>query len=132
MNAPHEPRRRWFSFSLKTGFVVLTLVGVLLGWVNVQRKWMSDREEALEVADPNYWTPVFNIKPAPAPWQLRLFGARGVNGILIIDEQPLLKAKLQELFPEAKIEKSNVPGPRPYAPWSPHHRTVTGLEPNPN
>ena len=112
------PERRWFRFSLRTLFVVVTLFGLLGAWIRSQQKWISDREAALKSADPNYWTPEFNINPTPAPITLRPFGARGISGILIIDmeRQPLLKEKLEELFPKAKIVKSNVPGPRPDAP----------------
>jgi len=38
-----ETPRRWFRFSLRTLFVVLTILGV---WLGVQVKWIKDRHAA--------------------------------------------------------------------------------------
>ena len=43
MSDVSPPRRRWFRFSLKTLFVVLTLFGV---WLGVQVNWIRQRREA--------------------------------------------------------------------------------------
>jgi hypothetical protein len=40
MTAP--PRRR-FYFSLRTLFVLMTILGLFLGWVGAQLKWIHDR-----------------------------------------------------------------------------------------
>ena len=114
-----KPKRRWSQFSLRTLFIVVTLFALMGIWIRGQLKWIQDREAALKSADPNYWMSVVNVQPTPAPLTLRVFGARGIEGIHIIDmeKQPLLRKKLEELFPEAKIEKSVIPGPHPFAPY---------------
>ena len=38
---------RRFQFSLRTFLVLLTFLGVALGWLGVQVKWIRDRHEAL-------------------------------------------------------------------------------------
>lgn len=88
----------------------------------------SRSEAALQSADANYWTPSFGASPDLAPLTLRPFGARGVGEILIIDmdKQALLREKLAELFPEAKLTNCIVPGPFPFAPRN-FHRFLRAL-----
>ncbi len=38
------PKRRWLRFSLRTLFVVVTVLGCWLGW---DLKWVNDRQRAL-------------------------------------------------------------------------------------
>ena len=45
------PKRRWFAFSLRTMFVVVTVFGSAAGfgnWINNQRNWIRQRHEFLE------------------------------------------------------------------------------------
>ena len=43
MSETMKPRRRWFRFSLRTLFVLLTLFGI---WLGIQVKWVRDRQAA--------------------------------------------------------------------------------------
>src|SRR5262245_51555998 len=95
MTEPARRRRGWFSYSLRTFFVVLTILGV---WLGVQVKWIRDRHAALE------WVEAVNSRPistapgadwvsmevryqwtnelvVPAPWQIRMLGEDGVAEI---------------------------------------------------
>ena len=114
--------RRWFRFSLRTFFVLLTLFGV---WLGVQVKWIRDRHEALEwlwqngiygANDGQKLTVVGAgvIKashlglPTKAPWSLRPFFEPGVSAITVVEtpDENADNLKVQELsglFPEAQV-----------------------------
>ena len=49
MPNPPNYRRRWFQFGLSTLIVIMTLVGVSLGWLARERKFVRDRR-AFDVA----------------------------------------------------------------------------------
>ncbi len=132
MTAPDSPRRRWFTFSLRTGFVLLTLFCV---WLGVQVKWIHDRHEALHKLSARQWPvriPEQNFRPllrdlqqesasvfaqieeralvnpyGMAPLSLRVFGEHGAQAIIVADnvsESDL--ARLARLFPEAAVVRS--------------------------
>jgi hypothetical protein len=47
MTALYHPRtERWPQVSLRGFFVLVTVLGVFLGWLAVQVKWIRDREKA--------------------------------------------------------------------------------------
>jgi len=47
------PKRRWFRWSLRTMFVVVTVCG----WIGYQLNWIRQRHEFIEAeVDPNCWT----------------------------------------------------------------------------
>lgn len=48
MTAHDQPRRCCSRFSLRTLFLVVTIVGTLVGWFGMQLKWVHDRREALQ------------------------------------------------------------------------------------
>ena len=118
--------RRWFRFSLRTLFVLLTVFGV---WLGVQVKWIRDRHAALAwIATSGYsWVVPYGFsaedfvaKPAPddpcytrAPWSIRMLHESGIARIRIyrsesgetfdyqsVDEK---LRELKRLFPEADI-----------------------------
>ena len=96
------PHRRWFRFSLRTLFVLMTVLGAGLGWLGVQLKWIRDRHQALEKWDNdqhvvNAYEPLSDVE---APWSLRLFGEFGVDGITVEQNQV---SEYQKLFPEAEV-----------------------------
>jgi hypothetical protein len=64
------PTRRWFRFSLRTLFVMLTLAA-LLPWIAVNLKWMHERSVIVDSKS----LPLEGEKRAP--WPLWLFGAKG-------------------------------------------------------
>lgn len=119
---PLKPRRR-FRFSLRTVFILVTLLGMALAWLVVQVKWMSDRRYALR-----YSEHAGDVLPAtavagprlgptpPAPWSIRILGEKGRRAICVVrDSKDMTDAqfeakveRIQRLFPEAEIvpEKS--------------------------
>jgi hypothetical protein len=116
------PKRRWFRFSLRTLFVVVTISGIALGWVAYQLNWIRQRRElvhrtdieALMWADGDYPT---------APGLMWLFGEQGYDIIEIIVDLPIdptidvppdrertetetaLLERARSLFPEAEVVK---------------------------
>jgi len=114
--------RRWFRFSLRTMLVLVTLVGITIGWTGMQLKWIRDRQEAIRwlesSADPNdtdgawrggrQYTTYESYQNSNAPWSLRLFGERGIDR-LHIDKSALRPndrhqaRDFEKLFPEARI-----------------------------
>jgi len=92
-------RSRWFRFSLRTFFVLLTIFGISLG---VQAKWIRDRHEMLE-RQPAVIMVITGLE-APAPGILWLFGEQGVGRVLILAHGPEsseLARRAKQLFPEA-------------------------------
>ena len=86
--------RRWFRFSLRTLFVLLTLLGV---WLSVQVKWHKDRQRFLE----RNRTPGFHFSGyAPAPPRVRWFARQGVARIWV---PKIHEATARRLFPEAVV-----------------------------
>ena len=98
-----KPKRRWFSFSLRTMFVLLTAICV---WVGYEVNWIrqrQDRLESLHVAD---HVDSVSIR---APGFLWLFGEEGHQHLVVADNQMTrdeLKV-LRSLFPEAHISVVN-------------------------
>jgi hypothetical protein len=87
---------RWFHFSLRTLFVVVTMACV---WLGMQVKWIRDRQRAIDTV--SGWS-----LGARAPWSIRLLGEQGVDRI-VLDPQTAKKRErvqqLRHLFPEAKL-----------------------------
>jgi hypothetical protein len=94
------PRRRWFRFSLRTLFVVVTVLAIGLSWVAYQLNWIRERHKALGVdgSDPMAWV---EIPSRRAPWSLRIFGEFG--SAVIVPFHSSDRARLRSLFPEATI-----------------------------
>src|SRR5262249_2090428 len=106
MTAPAPPRRRWFRYSLRTFFVLLTIFGV---WLGVQVKWMRDRQQAVEHYSTRgvvlFW-PALPANIQKAPWPIRLLGEKAA-----ISRMAFLRGvtdgecnRLQRLFPEAWVK----------------------------
>ncbi len=112
MNA--APTRRWFRFSLRTLFVVLTVSAVFLGWFAYQLNWIRQRREFLKsqnaiaarnpalIGTPIRW-------PVDAPGLLWLFGERGQGHLTLAivrdgESEPDVSIEIEKarrLFPEA-------------------------------
>lgn len=91
------PRRRWFRFSLRTLFVVVTLLCVLLGgWMSYQLNWIRRRHDYLR----EHGLHPMRVTQS-APWSLRPFREPGVS-ILIVNTDDEL-AIVRSLFPETSI-----------------------------
>jgi hypothetical protein len=103
------PRRRW-SFTLRTLFVVVTVLAIPLSWVGYQLNWIRERHRALEGGRVSHmWRKISSEHPDEfgaddPPWQLRLFGERCRGETLIADGLSDDEAKrIQSLFPEYKL-----------------------------
>ena len=116
MTAP--PKRRWFSFSLRTMFVVVTVFGVWLGW---QLKIVRDRKALLaEIsheqhtleemeADPSgnggsnaHWAADFPF--ARIPLYRRLLGDKSYPHLVLEATSPQLLERIENAFPEATLD----------------------------
>ena len=115
MTPLYHPRpERWPQFTLRGLFVVVTVLGVFLGWLGVQLKWIRDRHEALrwldahQVVSPRDWTNWPVIYHGNPPWSLRMFGETGVGTIALGFEahpnDPFDVEQLKALFPEAYVD----------------------------
>ena len=110
------PRRR-LRFGLRTLLLLATVVAVFFGWARVQFNWIAEREQARAwlAAEPVTWyAPSLDgaRRQANAPWSLRLFGERGVVAIGLEPTRgnkkpPYDFTKLAQLFPEARVGRSN-------------------------
>ncbi len=74
------PKRRWFRFSLRTLFVVVTVFGI---WLGYELNWIRERHAIIERCtgvNPTFpgRPPVYISNPSPAaPGMLWIFGERG-------------------------------------------------------
>src|SRR5687768_10104024 len=100
-----KPRRRWSRFSLRTLFVVVTVVAVPLGWVGYQLNWIRQRRELFRTVLITEAPFIADYHSRPdAPVGLQMFGERGYHGLWIRSEDPDLLRRVQDAFPEADIE----------------------------
>jgi hypothetical protein len=93
-----KPKRHWFSFSLRTLFVLVTIIGVGAAWVTYQLDWIRDRHKFLQ----NWGVVVLaEIPKSETAWNFWLFGERQVARLSV----PLpLRSSASRLFPEAEID----------------------------
>lgn len=96
-------RRRWLRFSVRTMFVLVTLLCIYLGWV---MNWEWKRQAYLkenDVAGPYLNDDGSEVESVLAPWSLRIFADKGVPILYLYptEEQELIRAS--RLFPEAKV-----------------------------
>src|SRR5262245_51059211 len=69
-----QPKRRWFQFSLRMLFVLVTLVAIFFGW---QLRWIKYRRDYLK--NHHFATKLSDARnPSPiAPWLLWIWGEQG-------------------------------------------------------
>jgi hypothetical protein len=88
---------RWFRFSLRALFVVMTAVGVGSGWVAYQLNWIREQHDFLNRH------PQIYIDPPPGatcPWPLKLFREDAWPELLVpVSAEQAAK----RLFPESRI-----------------------------
>ena len=102
-----KPKRRWFRFSLRTLFVLVTIVGVAAGWTARQLNWIRERHDFL-----NRHPQVYGEPDRKGPWPLRLFGEKTYS-VLTVPSSAAHAAK--RLFPESQIR---VVDPTPHFSFS--------------
>jgi hypothetical protein len=88
---------RLFQFSLRSLFVLVTLVAIFCGY---QMNWIRHRHEFLKRAG----VQVHVNDDVPAPRGLWLFGEKGVLWITFEHETSESKSEAERLFPEADLE----------------------------
>ena len=116
------PRRRWFAFSLRTMFIVVTLFGCWLGyelhWIR-QRHAFIDDEVLVRERHPTHDTWSAGIAernpnaPRRAPGMLWVFGEGGWSRLCVLVEAVTVDEltdhdwdrvmEARSLFPEAKV-----------------------------
>ena len=89
---------RWFRFSLRTFFVVLTLFGV---WLGMQWKWIRDRRAYLAEHPRALSAPRSTDTPASAPGALGLFGEHSVTRLNVIADDWVVRRKNRQSCPQA-------------------------------
>ena len=98
------PRRRWFRFSLRTLFVVVTVLGC---WLGYQLNWIRERHAVLARQSPGGGT---GFWPGPRPGFLlqRLFREPGI-GCIVVGEcvSDAEFNRILSLFPEATVIRSH-------------------------
>jgi len=114
----NQPRRRWYQFSLRTFFVLVTLVCAGFGyWVHWSREWVRQRHEVLDLFLAHDATR--NAERPWAPGGLWLFGEKGVSSIYFDDELDVSDGKernfgeVTRLFPELESVSVRPPLPNP-------------------
>jgi hypothetical protein len=110
-----KPKRRWFRFSLRTLFVLVTIVGIAAGWVRYQTNWVQQRREFLNAlaAERDAGDEQFNrvgamelppAEPNPIPFVRKILGDRPYFDVVLPERygQDLID-RANGLFPEALI-----------------------------
>ena len=88
-----KSKRRWFRFGLRTLFLLQAVLAI--DWTVYQLNWIRQRHKFLNETQHH---PIFSSE---APWSLRVFGERGVRGIVI--QACADSGEPRRLFPEAMI-----------------------------
>ncbi len=99
-----EPNRRWFrfAFSLRTLFVVVTVLGC---WLGYQVNWIRERHSLIVGYGDEETVIACPVEPGTAPWSLRLLGERGWKYMYVPSPHPKSKmARLQRASPEADFD----------------------------
>jgi len=105
------PDRRRFRFSLRTLFVLVTVLGSSLGWLGMQLRWIRERHDGSRWSTRNIARPVLLLQDADAPWSLRLFGESGFKAAYVIvqdernptSDDERLRRQVESVCPEAKV-----------------------------
>jgi hypothetical protein len=94
-------------------FVLVVILGVFLGWLGVQLKWIHDRHEAMNWILRHHSQASIDHQGS-APWSLRILGEVGIRNIRAFGADSLgtenahEQTEVQRLFPEAEICMNDV------------------------
>lgn len=109
------PKRRWFRFSLRTFFVVVTILAV---WLGYQINWIRQRRDvraSTTISIPILCFVTEEASDAP-PWPLAWFGEKsgGPEWVLPATTSDEELARVQKLFPETLVTRLH--------DWKKHNR----------
>lgn len=106
------PKRRWlrFAFSLRTLFVVFTVLGLVIGWLSTEVKtvrrrqetkdWLGSRNSFWKAFDDQSIIPIWRRLMGDTAWEL--VALHPLNGLP--PRTPRMEVEdLQEMFPETTI-----------------------------
>ena len=101
---PQSPRR-WFRFSLRTMFVLVTAFCCWLGW---SANWLLERQQFLESTDPDRLRPwlfhlTFDTPSERLPLSLRILGAKPQVFIDMTGRSMEEAEQAAKLFPESLV-----------------------------
>ena len=113
------PKTRWLRFSLRAPFVLVTVVGIGIGY---PLNWIRQRHSALAWLEQRGCGPVVWLNSGvddsaagrigPPPWPLRILGEPGYAWLYIdithedegwTQNDLAIKDKIESLFPEAEV-----------------------------
>jgi ABC-type multidrug transport system fused ATPase/permease subunit len=112
------PKRRWFQWSLRTLFVVVTVAALLSAWVVYQLNWIRQRNSARNwIAAHRAALSSAIFEKRPFPWPLRILGEQPENLIEIVTDDMGRVEELRSLFPEATVlnHRSLTSAPKGYS-----------------
>ena len=93
-----KPKRRWFRFSLRTLFVLVTLLCI---WLGYQVNWIYHRHKLIADFGESSLPWRYYLHSPDVPLSLRILGERRV----IVIYAPTSMAELaHKLFPEAEVD----------------------------
>ena len=105
-----KPRRRWFRYSLRTIFVLLTIVACAACWLRVQLQWIRDRQDAMHECF------ALRYLDARAPMSLHILGEKGWAEVWIAvrkgapyREWKQAERRISRLFPESQVYSRQLP-----------------------
>jgi hypothetical protein len=114
-NLLYKPRpERWPQFSLRTFFVLVTILSLFFGWLGAQVKWIRDRNDARKwIADHGVQADIQVEATLPLPWSLRILGEERGGRVIWVDvadapENRDYVERIKTLFPESQVQ--SVPG----------------------
>lgn len=94
-------RPRWSRFSLRTMFVVVSLLAAPLAWIVSQARWARERQMITS-------TPLTGFTTGQPPPSLRLFTDQGFEMLWLREtESPEKAREIKRLFPEAWVHQTN-------------------------
>ena len=103
-----RPKRRWFRFTLRTMFVVVTVLGVWLGW-NLHELRQRKLTRQYIVSHGGYVFDGVSDRPWNSlPYSWAILGEKPVETVgLPLQFEPEDRRHIERLFPDAHIQTSN-------------------------
>jgi hypothetical protein len=98
-----KPRQRRFRFSVRTLFILVTIVAIWIGW---SFNWIRQRREFVRPG--NELGAAVSTGEVRAPGMLWIFGEQGAQVVLLFTDKESDFERARRLFPEAHVETNPV------------------------